>query len=888
MKSKIVENISFLSWNIDGLHYLENNKRLNKVNNDDIQNILTKHDIICLVETHCNYNDVINLDGYSVTMNIRPKSQKATKHSGGLAICIKDAIKPGVKFLPITNSEYMWFKLDKNYFNISMDMYVACVYICPANSSFANKTDDIFELLEGEIAQYSSLGNCLICGDFNGRTKNAPDFCTSDTIDNVIDLPYTYVQDVELPRVNSDLSQPDNNGKKLLELCKASSLRIINGRCLGDSVGYFTCFSHVGAPSVIDYMLTSVPVFRHIEYFHVSDPGAHSIHSSLSLHIKTNPYHINVNENDDNICETLKQYKWQEGDTIKYQLSIQKPEIQNILKSFVSETFGTDKESINNAVSNMSNIIIQTANLAGIKTKHLTRKNKQQSTKKNRKWYSNECKQIKQTLLMLSKQLRKDAYNREKIQSFRMYRKMYKKIIRDNKRKYQQNILDTLENFKSNNPRAFWNAFQELNSMDVKHKENPISPQEWIAHFNSLMNKALAIDITRETEFDHYINSNKNQIFNTLNFRIEDSEISKAISNLKINKSGGIDGILNEMLKASITSITPSLNKLFNQILTNGIFPDAWRINTLTPLHKKGSALLPENYRGIAVGSNLAKLFCSVLHNRLICFATENNLIPRNQIGYKKGARTTDHILTLKNIIDKYIFSLPRKYLYACFVDFKSAFDTVWRKALIYKLHSLNIGGNFLNVLQSMYSDVYYCIKLKTGITSKINSNVGVKQGCVLSPTLFNLFLADLPDIFDESCDPVQNLDEPLSCLMFADDIILLSESATGLQKCLDKIHSYCNHWNLTVNTKKTQVVIFNKGGHKFKLFKFSYGNEQLEITQKYCYLGIVFSSCGTFTAACEAILEKSLKAFFKLKQLDSRDNVKLTLKLFDSSYVWI
>ena len=86
------------------------------------------------------------------------------------------------------------------------------------------------------------------------------------------------------------------------------------------------------------------------------------------------------------------------------------------------------------------------------------------------------------------------------------------------------------------------------------------------------------------------------------------------------------------MLRVVSTSITPSLNKLFNLILNNGIFPDAWRINTLTPLHKKGSALLLEVLRWEAI---------IILQNRLICFATENNLIPRNQIGYKEHAPLT-------------------------------------------------------------------------------------------------------------------------------------------------------------------------------------------------------------------------------------------------------
>ena len=356
-----------------------------------------------------------------------------------------------------------------------------------------------------------------------------------------------------------------------------------------------------------------------------------------------------------------------------------------------------------------------------------------------------------------------------------------------------------------------------------------------------------------------------------------------AIQHLKINKASGLDCILNEMLKAGVSIFTPILQHLFNKILINGTFPNFWRINTLTPLHKKGDLHLTTNYRGIAVGSNLSKLFCSILHQRLLKFANDNNLIPQNQIGYKKKARTTDHILTLKCIIDKYIFSTNRKYLFSCFVDFKSAFDTVWRKALIYKLLKMEIGGNFLMTLESMYSDVSYCIKLNSHTTDPVTSNAGVKQGCVLSPAIFNLYLSDLPSIFDQSCDPVDNFDTKLSCLMFADDIVLLSESAEGLQNSLNKLNMYCNKWKLTLNTDKTKVVIFNRGGHIIRKFKFLYGINEIQITQRYCYLGIVFTASGLFTEAVKSLTEKASKTFYMLRQLNTRDNIKVTFKLFDS-----
>ena len=372
-------------------------------------------------------------------------------------------------------------------------------------------------------------------------------------------------------------------------------------------------------------------------------------------------------------------------------------------------------------------------------------------------------------------------------------------------------------------------------------------------------------------------------IFNELNYLMSEKEIHCAALQLKRNKAAGTDGIINEMIKSGISVLSKPLCKLFNCIFSNSHFPITWRINTLSPLHKKGDSKVCDNFRGIAVGCCLSKLFLSVLNNRLKKFADKHSLIPAQQIGYREKSQTLDHILTLKNIIDKYINRTSRKYLFVCFVDFKAAFDSIWRQALFYKLAHLNIGGNFLRTIQSMYSNVQYSVKLQGGISRPFASTVGLKQGCVLSPSLFNLYMSDFPDIFDSTCDLVTLKDSNLSCLMFADDVVLMSESSQGLQHCLNRLASYCNKWNLTINTSKTKIIIFNKGGHKISRFNFLLCDTEIDVVQDYTYLGIVFSSGGSFTKACKALRDKAFKAFFKLRQLDSRNNVPMTLKLFDT-----
>ena len=187
-----------------------------------------------------------------------------------------------------------------------------------------------------------------------------------------------------------------------------------------------------------------------------------------------------------------------------------------------------------------------------------------------------------------------------------------------------------------------------------------------------------------------------------------------------------------------------------------------------------------------------------------------------------------------------------------------------------------------MSTIRDMYKTVIYHVKLQGGITPGILSKLGVKQGCVLSPLLFKLFIADLPAIFDSSCDPVSLNDKLLRVLMYADDIVMLSTSEVGLKNCLKKLNSYCEKWNLTVNTSKTQVMIFNKTGHLFNNYKFYLGETLLKVTDSYTYLGITFKPSGSFRQALFDLKDKARRAYFKFRRHDTADNVKLTFKFFD------
>ena len=156
-------------------------------------------------------------------------------------------------------------------------------------------------------------------------------------------------------------------------------------------------------------------------------------------------------------------------------------------------------------------------------------------------------------------------------------------------------------------------------------------------------------------------------------------------------------------------------------------------------------------------------------------------------------------------------------------------------------------------------------------------------KGVVLSPNLFKIFINDLPDYLTEYPDPAYINNQPLNCLMYADDIVLLSTSSTGLQDKLDKLSKYCNDWCLDVNVSKTKVLIFNKPGKQVQN-NFFFNDICLENVKHYCYLGVYFSASGIFNCAQDDIFKKSIKATFKLTKsiISGEPSINTSLHLYD------
>lgn len=196
-------------------------------------------------------------------------------------------------------------------------------------------------------------------------------------------------------------------------------------------------------------------------------------------------------------------------------------------------------------------------------------------------------------------------------------------------------------------------------------------------------------------------------------------------------------------------------------------------------------------------------------------------------------------------------YKKKKQPIYLFFVDFKSAVDCVDRQILWRKQHHYGISPGLLKAIQLMYTETWTRVRLGNGprLSRKINTSQGLKQGCVLAPCLFNLFLSDLTEALDnELADSPKLADKPISNLLYADNVVLLSQTRIGLQRLINKTIMYSIENKMIINETKTKVMEVSNKVSKRSKYKWHLQERQLEKVYCYKYLGILFDENGSFS----------------------------------------
>ena len=183
---------------------------------------------LCLLETWTKKSSKIEIDGYKTLTHSYRKlvNRRAKRAGGGIIIYVKDEIQKGVKLINNEKDCIVWLKLDQYFFGLNEDIYLGVTYIVPENSPIhAVYNIDLFDRLEEDIMLYSTKGSVFLTGDVNSRTGVKPDY-----VNNTFGRTY-YLNIVEIPMCRMSKDKTVNRfGDRLLDLCKATDLCIVNGR----------------------------------------------------------------------------------------------------------------------------------------------------------------------------------------------------------------------------------------------------------------------------------------------------------------------------------------------------------------------------------------------------------------------------------------------------------------------------------------------------------------------------------------------------------------------------------------------------------------------------------------------------------------------------------
>ena len=313
----------------------------------------------------------------------------------------------------------------------------------------------------------------------------------------------------------------------------------------------------------------------------------------------------------------------------------------------------------------------------------MIKQNKRAKAKSIHKWFDNECFCTKRSLRHLAKKYGKNPNDESLSKKFYDKKREYRKLLNDKKSSFIRNLNENII-FEHN---ISWNTVKKMRLLNKPQEPLDVFDiEQFYKYFKDLykerhVNKSLP----KEHNCNTQEGNERNELLLIINDSISIEEVQEAIKGLKTGKASSLDLITNEQLKASNYNLQAALVNLFNACLENGAYP--WNTTIINPLFKKGDVYNPDDYRGIAIGSILGKLFSSILLERLIKFRNRNFPDTLNQLGFCRGAQTSDHVFTLSTCIHKYV-KHARKRLYSCFVDFRKAFDTVCREALLHKLMS--------------------------------------------------------------------------------------------------------------------------------------------------------------------------------------------------------
>ena len=355
---------------------------------------------------------------------------------------------------------------------------------------------------------------------------------------------------------------------------------------------------------------------------------------------------------------------------------------------------------------------------------------------------------------------------------------------------------------------------------------------------------------------------------------ISKEEVLHAINVAKNGKTVGPDGICTELLKELNEAAAKMLKDLFNAIYDAGHMPQDWVQSTFVTLPKSNSAKRCEDYRTISLMSHVLKIFLKIIHNRIYKKCEEN--ISETQFGFRKGLGTRDALFALQILVQR-CWDV-NKDVYLCFIDYEKAFDRVQHSKLIEILKNTGIDSKDLRIITNLYWNQTANVKIEGAFTDTVKIMRGVRQGCVLSPLLFNMYAeAIFTEALENSNEGILVNGVRINNIRYADDTVLITSDLLEMQSLLDRINTVGIKFGLHINIKKTKLMIVSR--RRPLIAPLRVNDVPLDCVEHYKYLGCILNERWDFSQEIRIRIEQARSAYSKLKKVLTNRDISLELR---------
>ena len=447
-------------------------------------------------------------------------------------------------------------------------------------------------------------------------------------------------------------------------------------------------------------------------------------------------------------------------------------------------------------------------------------------------------------------------------------RKALDREIQRAKRRHWKIMQDKIVNLEAENSKSFWRF---VGSIGVASERKISIPWEvmlengtvnsdhetvlnkWKTDFAALLNRTAADHSNETAETVENVSSHNEDEEVILNKPIDRGEVTKALKRAKNGKAHGFDAIPVEVVRND--KAIDFLTVLFNRCFQEGKVPAIWNKGVINPIPKDHSKdnRDPLNYRGITLASSVYKLYCSVLNQRITDWAEKNKKFYDAQNGFRKDRSCQDHLSTVTSLV--HTRKLKRQQTFIAFIDFSKAYDGINRSKLFQVLQAQGLKGKILRSLQSLYHNYECCVRVNGVHSEWFTVQSGLKQGCILSPTLFNFYVNGLVEELEKCGKGVKINQEKVSCLLYADDLALMAENEQDLQGLLDALSKWAADWDMVINNDKSKIVHFRHGPSKLRTrSQFTLSGQSIGITEQYRYLGLIMTEYLDFNVMAKYV----------------------------------